>query len=337
MIHFITASKDATVYTLYKTKNTGLDEILTVSKHYSRFAEKDDARVYLHFDLNNVPSYVTSNSASLSASLSLKLTQAEEMPISFSLFAYPVTSSWNMGIGTFHYTPSTNDGITWNTQPYILVSGSISGSQDFTYQSLDVDMDVKPIYNYWTSSGNYGLVLKHSESIESSSFDYGIMNFYSKETNTINQPLLKLSWDDTSGSFSTGSLNPLTASSIIVKSKELKPAYYEDGRVKVKVIGREQYPLKTFSNSFSYLDVKYLPTSSYYAIRDEITKKKIIDFSTYSKINCNSEGNYVVFDTTNFPKNRVYRLLFLIERNEFEDYFEDDLTFEVRSNGVRVD
>lgn len=333
MIHFITASKDATVYTLYKTKNTGLDEILTVSKHYSRFAEKDDARAYLHFDLSNVPTYVTASAASLH----LKLTEAEEMPISFSLFAYPVTSSWNMGIGTFHYTPSTNDGITWNTQPYILVSGSISGSQNFTYQSLDVDMNVKPIYNYWTSSGNYGLVLKHSESIESSSFDYGIMNFYSKETNTINQPLLKLSWDDTSGSFSTGSLAPLTASSIIVKSKELKPAYYEDGRVKIKIIGREQYPLKTFSNSFSYLDVKYLPTSSYYAIRDEITKKKIIDFSTYSKINCNSEGNYIVFDTTNFPKNRVYKLLFLIERNGFEDYFEDDLTFEIRSNGVRVD
>lgn len=332
MIHFVTASKDATVYTLYKTKNTGLDEILTVSKHYSRFAEKDDARVFMHFDLSNIPSYVTASTATLS----LKLTEAEEMPISFSLYGYPVTESWNMGIGTFVYTPSTNDGISWNTQPYILTSSAVV-SQSFTYQSLDVNMDVKDLYDYWTGSNNYGMVLKHSDSVESSSYDYGIMNFYSRETNTINQPLLKLGWDDVSGSFSTGSLTPLTASSIIVKSKELKPAYYEGGKVKIKVIGREQYPLKTFSNSFSYLDVNYLPTSSYFAIRDEITKKKIIDFSTYSKINCNSEGNYIVFDTTNFPKNRVYKLLFLIERDGFEDYFEDDLTFEIRSNGVRVD
>lgn len=332
MIHFLTASKDATVYTLYKTKNTGLDEILTVSKHYSRFAEKDDARVYMQFDTSNIPSYVTASTATLS----LKLTEAEEMPISFSLYGYPVTSSWNMGIGTFVYTPSTNDGISWNTQPYILTSSAVA-SQSFTYQSLDVNMDVKDLYDYWTGSNNYGMVLKHSDSVESSSYDYGIMNFYSRETNTINQPLLKLEWDDVSGSFSTGSLTPLTASSIIVKSKELKPAYYEGGKVKIKVIGREQYPLKTFSNSFSYLDVKYLPTSSYYAIRDEITKKKIIDFSTYSKINCNSEGNYFVFDTTNFPTNRVYRFLFLIERDGFEEYFEDDLTFEIRSNGVRVD
>jgi hypothetical protein len=332
MIHFVTASKDATVYTLYKTKNTGLDEILTVSKHYSRFAEKDDARVFIQFDLSNIPSYVTASSATMC----LKLTEAEEVPVNFSLYAYPVTESWNMGIGTFVYTPSTNDGITWNTQPYILTS-SVSGSQPFTYQSLDVEMNVTSIYNYWTGSTNNGLVLKHLESIESSSEDYGIMNFYSRETNTINQPLLKLGWDDVSGSFSTGSLSALTASSIIVKSKELKPAYYEGGKVKIKIIGREQYPLKTFSNSFSYLDVKYLPTSSYFAIRDEITKKKIIDFSTYSKINCNSEGNYIVFDTTNFPKNRVYKLLFLIERDGFEDYFEDDLTFEIRSNGVRVD
>jgi hypothetical protein len=333
MIHFVTASKDATVYTLYKTKNTGLDEILTVSKHYSRFAEKDDARVFIQFDTTNIPSYVTASSATMC----LKLTEAEEMPVSFSLYSYPVTeSNWNMGIGTFHYTPSTNDGISWNTQPGFNTS-SVSGSQIFTYQSLDVEMNIKNIYDYWTSSANYGLVLKHSISVESSSLDYGIMNFYSRETNTINQPLLKLGWDDTSGSFSTGSLNALTASVITVKSKELKPAYYEGGKVKVRVIGREQYPTKTFSNSFSYLDVNYLPTSSYYAIRDEITKKKIIDFSTYSKINCNSSGNYLVFDTTNFPKNRVYRLLFLIERDGFEEYFEDDLTFEIRSNGVRVD
>ena len=51
MIHFVTASKDATVYSLYKTKNTGLDEILTVSKHYSRFEEEDNARAYLYFDI----------------------------------------------------------------------------------------------------------------------------------------------------------------------------------------------------------------------------------------------------------------------------------------------
>lgn len=332
MIHFLTASKDATVYTLYKTKNTGLDEILTVSKHYSRFAEKDDARVYIQFDTSSIPSYVTASSATLS----LKLTAAEEVPSSFTLYTYPVSESWDMGIGTFVFTPSDNNGVTWNTQPDFITS-SVSGSQTFTYQSLDIDMDVKNVHNYLIASGNYGMVLKFSNTDESSSLDYGIMNFYSKETNTINQPLLKLSWDDVSGSFSTGSLSPLTASSIIVKSKELKPAYYEGGKVKVKIIGREQYPLKTFSNSFSYLDVKYLPTSSYYAIRDEITKKKIIDFSTYTKINCNSEGNYIVFDTTNFPKNRVYRLLFLIERDGFEDYFEDDLTFEIRSNGVRVD
>lgn len=329
MIHFITASKDATVYTLDKTKNTGLDEILTISKHYSKFGEIDDARVFIRFDLDNVPSYVTASDVSLC----LNLTDGEELPISFSLFAYPVTSSWNMGVGTFVYQPPVNDGITWNTQPHILQSGSISGSQNFTYQSLDINMNVKPIYNYFTASGNYGLVIKHSESIESTSLDYGVMNFYSKESNTINEPLLKLKWDDVSGSYSTGSLSPLTASSIIVKSKELKPTYYEGGRVKVNIIGREQYPLKTFSSSFSYLNVKYLPTSSFYAIRDEITKKKIIDFSIYSKINCNSEGNFVIFDTTNFPKNRVYRLLFLVQRAGFDEYFEDDLTFELRNNG----
>jgi hypothetical protein len=58
MIYFVTASKDASVYSLYVNKNTGLDEILTISKHYSRFAERDNARTFINFDIENVPSYV---------------------------------------------------------------------------------------------------------------------------------------------------------------------------------------------------------------------------------------------------------------------------------------
>ena len=54
MIYFVTASKDASVYSLYVNKNTGLDEILTISKHYSRFAERDNARTFINFDIENI-------------------------------------------------------------------------------------------------------------------------------------------------------------------------------------------------------------------------------------------------------------------------------------------
>jgi len=152
-------------------------------------------------------------------------------------------------------------------------------------------MDIKPIYDYWTGSANYGIRLSHTSSAEETSLDYGVLKYYSKETNTIFQPLLKLGWDDSV--FNTGSLTALTESQIIVRSKELRDNYREGNKVRIKVIGRSLYPTKTFTNAFSYNDIKYLPQTSYYAVRDEITKVSIIDFSDYTKISCDSTGNYI--------------------------------------------
>lgn len=318
MIYFVTASKDASVYSLYTTKNTGLDEILTISKHYSRFGERDNARAFIQFDIDNIPSYVTASSATLH----LNLTEPEELAVSYSIYGYPVTESWEMGRGTWPESINT-DGIVWSNQTG--VDYTIEASQAFTYFNGNVDMNIKPIYEYWTSSVNYGLRLSHTSSAEETSLDYGVLRYYSKETNTIFQPLLKLGWDDSV--FVTGSLTALTSSQIIVRSKELRDRYREGNKVKIKIIGRDLYPRKTFSNSFAYDDIMYLPQTSYYSIVDVITKTILIDFSEYTKISCNSEGNYIIIDTSNFPKNRPYKLNFKVVRDGISEFIEDDLTF----------
>jgi hypothetical protein len=321
MIYFVTASKDASVYSLYVNKNTGLDEILTISKHYSRFAERDNARTFIHFDIDNIPSYVTASSATLH----LTLTQPEELAVSYSVYGYPVTESWDMGRGTWPENINT-DGIVWNNQRG--VDTTIECSQSFTYIGGDINMDIKSIYEYWEGSDNYGIRLSHGANAEATSLDYGVLKFYSKETNTIFQPLLKLGWNDSE--FITGSLTALTDSQIIVRSKELRDNYTEGNKVKIKIIGRSLYPTKSFTNSFAYDDIKYLPQTSYYAVRDEITKVNIIDFSDYTQISCDVNGNYINLDTSNFPKNRVYRLLFKIVRDGISEFIEDDLTFIIK-------
>lgn len=318
MVYFVTASKDASVYSLYTAKNTGLDEILTISKHYSRFGERDNARTFIQFDIQNVPTYVTASSATLH----LKLTQPEELAVSYSIYGYPVSESWEMGRGTWPENINT-DGIVWNNQSD--VDYSTECVQSFTYFGGDINMDIKSIYEYWTGSLNYGIRLSHTSSAESSSLDYGVLKFYSKETNTIFQPLLKLEWDDSI--FETGSLTELTASQIIIRSKELREKYKEGNKVKIKIIGRELYPLKTFTNSFSYNTIKYLPETTYYSIVDEITQTKFVDFSEYTKVSCNSEGNFIIIDTSNFPKNRPLKLTFKVVRDGISEFIEDDLTF----------
>ena len=53
MYYFLTASKDATIFEQQPTQNTGLDEILEVSKVYYG-ALKDTARTLIKFYINTL-------------------------------------------------------------------------------------------------------------------------------------------------------------------------------------------------------------------------------------------------------------------------------------------
>jgi len=53
------------------------------------------------------------------------------------------------------------------------------------------------------------------------------------------------------------------------------------------------YPTRTFQTSSIYTNLNYLPTSSYYAIKDLATNEYVINFDdNYTQISSNSNGNY---------------------------------------------
>lgn len=322
MIHLLTASKDASVYERYPTKNTGFDEILTISKAYDADNLSDIARTFIAFDVDSLPTYVTASSVTLN----LKLTQPESLPIDFSIYAYAVTESWNMGIGTFYGTTDTAS-INWNNQPS--VNFTVSGSKSFTYQTLgDLNMDVKRIYNYWTGSSNYGLRLSYRTSVEDSGDEYGYLRYHSKETNTFRQPYLIIGWDDQY--YITGSLPLVSNKEMVVKTKDLKNGYLVGKVNKINLVVRERFPLKTYTSGYAYESSSALPPTSYYSIVDTITKNTIVGFSEYTKINCDGTGSYVKFDTSNYPTNRPLQLRFMVDRDGMYEYYEDDLTFTIK-------
>lgn len=323
MIYLLTSSKDTTSYNLKPNTNTGLDQILAISKAITRNEENDIARSFLHFNISNLPSYVTASSTELS----LQITEVEQIPLSYTIYANPISESWDMGVGQWEDELPYTGSLTWNYQPKIITT--ISSSQYFDFEDSDIKMDIKSIYNYWTGSNNFGLRLSHADSVESSSLNYGYLKFYSKETNTFRQPLLKIGFNDQE--YNTGSLTPVTSGKeIVVQSKQLK-TYYPSGKLtKFKFTTRDRYPLKTFSYVFPYEITQYLPQDSYYSIKDVITGLKIIDFGEYTKISCDSNGSYIKLDTTNFPKNRPLKFEFLINRDGFFEKYEDNLTFEVK-------
>ena len=191
-------------------------------------------------------------------------------------------------------------------------------------------MDVSQSISSWVEGDlpNEGFILKHDSAKENDTIDYGQLKFFSKETNTIYQPKLRIGWDDSS--FITGSLTELTSDDIHVTFKRLKTRYKVGSKPEIRVFGREKYPLKTYANEYSYTDVYYLPTSSYYQIKDIITDEVIVPFGDYTKLSCDSNGNYFKLNLTNWEYNRDYYIEIKIDRDGVIEYFIDkDLTFTI--------
>jgi hypothetical protein len=350
--YFMTASKDASIYLQQPNQNCGLDEILEISKVYYGNV-KDVSRALLKFDVGFLSSSLVDTSISMSeATLILKETQSEELPLEYTLYAYPVSQSWQMGVGTRFDNVSTQ-GVTWNYRegdsnlewlPIGVFTAGSTGSQfgnggvwyssystnqSFSYSTADIGMNVKPMLQSWLSGSipNEGLIVKHSFEVENDTEDYGIVKVFSKETNTIYQPKIRIGWNDQS--FITGSLTALTAEDIKVNVINFKKEYKLGTVPKIRLVGRELYPLKTFSNTFAYNDVKYLPTTTYYQIKDYNSDDIIIPFSEYSKVSCDSNGNYIKLNLSNWEADRVYKIEFKVNINDNVQYFDDDITFSI--------
>lgn len=352
MYYFVTASKDATIYLQQPSQNTGLDELLEISKTYYGNL-KDVAHTLIKFDTTILSSSIASGEVSMSsAELILREAESIEIPIDYTLYAYQISQSWDMGIGT-RFDEITTDGVSWNNRTtgvdWLIneyasgTSGSFNGkggtwytgsaaSQSFSYQSSDIEMDVILPMQSWIDGlvANEGFIIKHDSVLENNTNDYGQLKFFSKETNTIYQPKIRIGWDDSA--FETGSLTELSEDDIHVTFKRLKSRYKRGSKPEIRVIGREKYPLKTYTNQYSYTDIKYLPSTTYYQIKDAITNEILIPFSDYSKVSCDSNGNYFKINLSNWEINRDYYIEIKVDRDGSVDYFQDkDLTFTVEN------
>jgi hypothetical protein len=332
-----------------------LDEILEISKVYYGNI-KDLSRILIRFDISHLSSSLSNGSMKLqNATLVLRQTESEEIPLEYTVYAYMVSGSWQMGKGT-RFDEVSTQGVTWDYregdsnlewlpsgQFSVGTTGSYEGrggvwytanaaSQSFNYQTADINMDVKESLKSWLSGSvqNNGFIVKYNNSVEDDTEDYGILKFFSKETNTIHQPKVRIGWDDQL--IITGSLNPLTANDIKVNVVNFKNKYKINSTAKIRIFARDLYPLKTFSNSFSYNTAEYLPITSYYQIKDAASDDVIIPFGDFSKISCDETGNYIKVDFSNWQPNRIYKLEFKVESGGDVQYFDENITFSLENS-----
>lgn len=178
-------------------------------------------RALVQFDISAISASVASGDI-LNPDFKLKLFVAREhhLPIRYNVYAFPISESWVMGNGYISDNGSTqgaswiyrdsSGGTPWTTTGSSYVQ-SLSITQSFNYQVGDIDMDVTPIVNAWISGSipNNGIVLVSSDETNSTGSGIGLY-FFSKDTNTIFEPILDVGWDDSTwstGSVTTASIN----------------------------------------------------------------------------------------------------------------------------------
>jgi hypothetical protein len=345
MYKFRKSVKDSSIYLQTPNQNTGLDSILEVGK-YIYLDSFNIVRSLIQFDLSNIVESISS------AELILKSDQSEEIPLSYELYTYPISGSWENGLGTYNDGVSTY-GVSWNYRDgnsktpwsedsipdgvdasYPNGIGGIwypqyESSYSFLYESSDPTFNVLNIVSAWLSGSiqNNGFIVKNSTEADIDNTDYGIIQFFSKDTHTLYPPKLRMGVDDFT--YNTGSMPSLSTVDQLMVVPKLSSEYKIDSISRISIVGRELYPSKRYSN---YVSHKYsaLPPTSYYEIRDYLTDDIIVPYSQYSKISTDYRlGSYINVDFTDWEINRDYVINFKIERNGMVEHFSNNYRFRV--------
>ncbi|MBU79371.1 MAG: hypothetical protein CMD29_04515, partial [Flavobacteriales bacterium] len=104
--------------------------------------------------------------------------------------------------------------------------------------------------------------------------------------------------------------------------KNLLSEYKENSKARIRIVGRERYPQRSFADSNPYNTIKYLPQNTYYQVRDAETNLVIVPYNTtYTKVSCDSTGNYFDFWFNTLQPERFYTLEFRVDRDGNQQYF----------------
>lgn len=348
MYKIVYCQNDATLYERFPDTNSGVDEILELEpvKAGQPIGNGTDAdnyynttynsRLLLKFDVSNIIS-----SQSFQCFLTIKATEVTELPISYTLYSYPVSGSWTNGTGYAHSLPVVTNGTSWNymtskatdkhwpsgsyaanvTGSYTTIAGggnwyyNVSGSQTFNYENPDVRMDVTNIVLGWLSGSydNNGFIIKYSDADEQSLDYLGNIKFFSKDSHTIYIPRLEFYWNDVVLS-GTGSFTEVSSDSNLIYVKNLRETYTRNDKPIIRLGGRAMYPTQTYATSSNYLVQNRMPVNSYFEIQDSITYEKVVPSNTLgTKVSCDSRGNYIKLDMSSLMPERYYKLVFKCE------------------------
>jgi hypothetical protein len=342
---FLPTTQDATIYERYPTLNTGLDEIIEVGKIIKSLDGPNQyasgsARILLDFNIPSTQQYSTSSVYYLN----LRIANATNVNRYQQLLVYPVSRNWVEGSGYFYQdVENVEDGVTWQQATNITnwtTSGSDYTTVLYSTHSIsnvpieDIKINVTSIIAPVVAGNNAttwrGLVIKFPDADELDSTNVGNIKFFSGNTHTIFAPKLEIV--SVNQTFVTGSLKPIPNSNVTIVPKNIKEAYTLGEIDKVYLVVREPYPDRKFNATQRYKNIYYLPSESYFRIRDQVADTVIYEFDQYSAINCDASGSYIILDTSGLEVNRYYTLDLKVKSSGLVFFPEFNYTFKIDSD-----
>ena len=310
MFRIFYAEKDTTLYESAPTYNTGLDEVLEIGKRLNTDGDTLlKSRSVLKFDMSEISASLATYSKNVTDCkfmLQLFTTDAKDLPANYTVAVKMIGQDWINGTG--YLSELTTDGATWDAPQsgsfwisgsqtieigtsdlyisgsgkggnYLYHSGSTTApalqvSESFSYRTSDINIDVTDQIRIWLSGSNgnvipnYGFLVQYSDSDEANDNVKGYVRFFSRDTHTIYVPRLTMYWDNSA--FTTGSLTAANLESYVIYTN-IKPEYKDTEISKIRIYSRDKYPQKSPTNLFPIQTVKYLPTTTYYAVFDAQT------------------------------------------------------------------
>jgi len=372
-IYRIFPEKDTTIFTEQITGNAGKDEIIEVGGYTGvTDGTGQAARILMKFSDSEIDDVVNNEigNTNFSSSLKLYLADANELPVDYVLYAYPIytggTGEWDNGTGKVGDLPVNTSGVSWlnknagqanawSTSGFTalttasFVTGKEGGgnwytasngesmefSQTHTISSThDVDINVtaaiKQIYN--DELINRGFIVKLQDEYEFYTTASIRLKYFGKDTNTIYPPFLEFKWDDRV--YDQGTLSVLDTDISTIDIKNNRGKYADVGKQRFRITAKPKYPVRTFSTTSTYLTNYVLPSASYWGLRDENTEEMVVDFDTdFTKISCDPNGAFFDVYMDGLQPERYYRILVKTTLDNSTVVIDNQNIFKVVRNG----
>jgi len=368
-VYRIFPEKDAFISSEIPTGNAGKDEIIEIGGYKDLSNIGRTNRILTQYRTSEIQDVITNKigSSNYSASLCLYLADATEIPVDYVLYAYPVSGTWDSGVGKFGDTPIDITGVSWkyrqaggisawSTSSFTagvtasFQSGSTQGgatwytgsagvnlefTQSHTLNSTnDVNINVTRAIQliYANTLTNNGFILKLPNNLEYNTTSSIKLKYFGVDTNTIYPPFLEFKWDDST--YNTGSLSVLSNSTSIINLTNSKGKYVDNGTQRFRLSARPKYPVRSFTTTSAYLTNYALPSASYWGLRDENTQEMVVDFDTnFTKISCDPNGAFFDIYMDGLQPERYYRLLVKTTLDGSTTVIDNQNIFKVVRNG----